>query len=194
MPHSPSVSSRAAAQSSAAVVDIDDAHGAGGFPFAQLDSSTVDLAHSGQTRVQLDLEGLQCFEVVRQQYHQLGVVFKNAIALRPSNPAFPPYSGSMVLMGAPKNGFLEAIFTKPTSSVSACVTGSRRTAANAYDSKGELVETVQTPDANLATAESAADANYRLTLTTSNISRVVFQCLGGQFTLDDFSFVVDLTT
>ncbi|MEB3356968.1 MAG: hypothetical protein VKK04_09595 [Synechococcales bacterium] len=186
-------SSRAATQPSTTVVDVNDAQGAYGFPFSLFDASAADLAHTKQAHIQLDLEGLQCFEVVHQQYQQLGVVFTNAIALRPSNPAFPPHSGHMVLMGAPKNGFLEAIFTKPTSFVSACITGSRRTVVSAFDHSGKLVETVQTHGANLASPDDPGNANLPLSLTAPDIHRVMFQCLGGQFTLDNFSFVVDLT-
>uniref|UniRef100_A0ACD5GXR6 Uncharacterized protein n=1 Tax=Desertifilum tharense IPPAS B-1220 TaxID=1781255 RepID=A0ACD5GXR6_9CYAN len=41
----------------------------------------------------MDLENLKCFEVVAHQFEERGVIFTNAIALQPSNPAFPPILG-----------------------------------------------------------------------------------------------------
>lgn len=138
--------------------------------------------------VHLDLEKLRCFEVVERQFQKCGVTFSNAIALQPSNPAFPPRSGKTVLMGSPKDGWVEAKFEVPVRSVAGFVTGSRRTILLAYDAEGQPVARTESPGANLAGSSSPTPANVKLSLKASNIHRVMFQTFDGQFTLDDFSF------
>jgi hypothetical protein len=136
----------------------------------------------------LDLEDLPCFEVVRDQFQSQGVVFNNAIALCPSNPAFPPRSGKNVLMGAPKNGLIEARFLYPMSVVSGFVTSSRRTVLSAYDADDRLIAEVELAEANLANSTSSLSPNTELYLTAKNIHRVIFYAFGGHLTVDDISF------
>lgn len=136
----------------------------------------------------LDLEDLPCFEVVNNQFQQHGVIFNNAIALCPSNPAFPPHSGKNVLMGSPKNGLIEAKFLYPMSAVSGFVTSSRRTVLSAYDVNNQLIAEVELAEANLANSNSSLPPNTELFLAASNIYRVVFYAFGGHLTVDDISF------
>ncbi len=83
---------------------------------------------SGTARkcIALNLEKLKSFEVLDWQFAELGVTFTNAIVLQPSNPAFPPRSGTMVLISGPRSGWLEASFREPVSCVSCFVTSSRQ--------------------------------------------------------------------
>jgi len=138
--------------------------------------------------IRLNLEGLQCFEVVEEQFKQWGVIFQNAIALQPSNPAFPACTGTTVLMGAPQNGLIEATFLQPVRFVSAAVTSSRETVLSAYDGEGNLLSESKLVGENLAGSDSPNPPNYQLSLRSANIHRVKFYASNGQLTVDDFSF------
>ncbi|MEP0870951.1 hypothetical protein NDA01_14175 [Trichocoleus desertorum AS-A10] len=150
--------------------------------------SESSLAVARPWQVQLDLGNLACFEVVNHQFQHQGVIFDNAIALWPSNPAFPPRSGTTVLMGAPKTGLIEAKFLHPVSSVSGFVTSPRCTVLSAYDHNDQLIAVAELTEGNLANSNSSLPANAELFLTASNIYRVVFSTFGSHLTLDDISF------
>ncbi len=137
----------------------------------------------------LNLENLQCFEVVERQYQRWGVVLQNCIALLPSNPAFPS-SGNKVLMGAPKSGMLEAIFECPVQSVSALVTSSQRLVWTAYDRDRHVLTQSILDEPNLAHSSSSIPPNIRLTLKAKDIYRVHFCAFDGQFIISDFSFTL----
>jgi hypothetical protein len=156
-------------------------------PIQSLDVAGGELATQLSTCVRLDWEDLQCFEVVNRQFHSWGVEFANAIALRPSNSAYPAYSGGMVIMGAPKDGWLEATFLRPVRFVSGFVTSSRRTVLTAFDSNNAVLAQIESPGANLAT-DSEHTPNLRLSLNVPNIHRVTFHTFNGHLTLDDFCF------
>ncbi len=139
-------------------------------------------------KVRLDLEDLKCFEMVDKQFEHCGVTFANTMAIAPSNPAFPPHSGNIVLIGAPKSGYLEATFSKPVRYVSGCVTSSRKAALVAYDQDNEAVGHAEMSGANLAGSESSIAPNYLLSLKAENIHRVTFLTFDGHLTVDEFSF------
>ena len=146
-------------------------------------SARVDLPIHAPVCVRLDAEDLACFAVVNRQYEAWGVRFHNAVAIHPSNPAYPAHSGVMLLLGAPKSGWLEATFTRPAQSVSSFVISSRRTVIRAFNWQNDLV------------AEAEAEANIgqgsthlHLTSTVSNIHRVTLESFNGQLTVDDFCF------
>ncbi|MCW5317984.1 hypothetical protein GTQ43_30710 [Nostoc sp. KVJ3] len=140
------------------------------------------------TCICLDLEDLKCFEAVERQYEHWGVIFHNSLAIQPSNPAFPSYSGLTVLMGAPKSGFLEATFLHPVNSVSAFVTSSQRLVLSAYDRDRQLLGQTALPGSNLANSDSAIPPNTLLSINVNNIYSVTFCAFDGQFTLDNFRF------
>ncbi len=140
------------------------------------------------TCICLDLEDLKCFEAVERQYERWGVIFHNSLAIQPSNPAFPTYSGLTVLMGAPKSGFLEATFLRPVNSVSAFVTSSQRLVLSAYDRNRQLLAQTALPGSNLANSDSAISPNTLLSISVNNIYSVTFCAFNGQFTLDQFRF------
>ncbi|MDZ8104270.1 MAG: hypothetical protein RM338_01405 [Nostoc sp. DedQUE12a] len=149
----------------------------------------IDLTKlSIPTCICLDFEDLKCFEVVERQYERWGVIFQNSLAIQPSNPAFPSYSGLTVLMGAPKSGFLEASFLYPVNSVSAFVTSSQRLVLSAYDRDRQLLGQTVLPGANLANSDSAISPNTLLSITANNIYTVTFCAFDGQFVLDNFRF------
>lgn len=138
--------------------------------------------------IRLDLEDLKCFEAVDSQFEAWGVTFGNAMAIHPSNPAFPPYSGNTVLIGAPKSGFLEATFSTPACYVSAFVTSSRRSVLAAYDQEGQPIAHAEISGANLAGSECSIAPNTQLHLRAANIYRVTFFTFDGHLTVDGFSY------
>ena len=165
-------------------------------------SEEVSLDHIyAATCIRLDMESLQCFESIDRQFADWGVVFANAIALSPSNPGYPAYSGSMVLMSAPKNGYLEMTFLRPASFVSGFVTSSRRAVLTAFDAENKAIACVETEGANLAQDSGSTEnlenldklshPNAQLILSAANIHRITIHAFGGQLTLDDFCFCLE---
>ncbi len=136
---------------------------------------------------ELNLKQLQPFEVVEDQFHDLGVQFSNAIALVPSNPAYPSVNAQLVLMGSPKRGWLEATFATPVKFVTGYVTSSRRTVMAAFDETDTPVAQIET-GANLAGSGSTIPPNVPLSLRGKNIRRVTFYTFDGQLTLGRFRF------
>lgn len=139
-------------------------------------------------RVRLNLDQLRPFEVVERQFQNRGVIFNNAIALIPSNPAFPSRSGQTVLMGCPKSGWLEARFESPVEFVAGFVTASCSTIMAAYDGENRPLAQAKTVGSNLAGSESELPPNTELSLKAQNIRRVTFQAFDGQLTLGEFCF------
>jgi len=142
----------------------------------------------GPSSVCLNLEDLKCFEVVERQFHHYGITFKNAIALQPSNPAYPPRTGTTVIMGAPKSGWLEATFSQPICIFCCYVTSSQRTILSAYDHQDQLLAHQSITGPNLAGSDSPVPPNAQLRLEQPNISRITFYAFDGQLTLADLSF------
>jgi hypothetical protein len=137
----------------------------------------------------LNLESLKCFETVQYQYQEWGIIFNNCIAIKPSNPAFPPHSGSVVLMGASKGGFLEASFVRPVSVVSAYVTSSQRLVLSAYNCDRDIIAQAELSGENLANSDSAVELpNMQLRIRAKDICSVSFRAFDGQFTVDDLTF------
>lgn len=157
-------------------------------PFQYQPTSESDLLVVSPTSVQLNLEDLKCFEVVEAQFQTWGVIFRNCIAIHPSNPAFPPHSGNTVLMGAPKTGWLEAKFLQPVRWVSAFITSSQRLVLSAYDRNNQRLAQKEVVEPNLEGSNSAIAANTQLIIEAPNICRITFCAFDGQFTVDDFSF------
>ncbi|NJL80419.1 MAG: hypothetical protein HC836_48520 [Richelia sp. RM2_1_2] len=138
--------------------------------------------------VLLELDNLKCFEVVERQYESSGIIFHNCIAIEPSNPAFPPHSGVVVLMGSPHSGLLEATFVRPVNFVSAFVTSSQRLVLSAYDRDRQLLNQAVLPCGNLANSDSGIAPNVLLSVSAQNIHSVSFRAFDGQFTIDDLGF------
>jgi hypothetical protein len=138
--------------------------------------------------VYLNLEDLKCFEVVERQFHHYGITFKNAIALQPSNPAYPPRSGTTVLMGAPKSGWLEASFSQPIRRLCCYVTSSQRTILSAHDHNDNLIARSSMASSNLAGSDSPIPPNTQLKIEGSNISRITFYAFDGELAVTDLSF------
>ena len=138
--------------------------------------------------VQLDFEDLPSCTIVERQFEAQGVRFNNAIALRPSNPAYRSDSGEIVLMGAPNAGYLEALFLRPVKFVGGSITSSRRAVLTVFDEQNRTIARAETPGANLANSGAETPANLPIHLSAANIWRVTFHAFDGQLTLADFCF------
>ncbi|OKH40257.1 hypothetical protein NIES2101_35180 [Calothrix sp. HK-06] len=147
----------------------------------------VDTTNDNGDCVCLNLETLKCFEVVENQYEEFGVIFNNCIAIQPSNPAFPT-ENAIVLMGAPKGGFLEVAFTRPVNIVKALVTSSQRLLLSAYNRERKIVAQAVLPVGNLANSDSTLLPNALMSVKASQIYSITFCAFDGQFTVDNFSF------
>ena len=153
---------------------------------AEFDSNLVVRRPSS---VCLNLEDLKCFEVVDRQFHHYGISFENAIALQPSNPAYPPpQAGTTVLMGAPKSGWLEATFLHPIHQFCCHVTSSQRLLLSAYDHQNKLLIRRSLSKANLAGSDSPIPPNAPFRIEVPNMARITFYAFDGQLTLSDLSF------
>ncbi|MBW4521559.1 MAG: hypothetical protein KME16_17915 [Scytolyngbya sp. HA4215-MV1] len=147
-----------------------------------------DQSESAPACVSLTLEDLKCFEVVDTQFQSLGVTFRNAIALHPSNPAYPAHSGNIVLLAAPKSGWLEATFSRPVRVARGFVTSSRQATLTAYDYAGTVLAQAEIPTPNLAGSNAPTPPNAELSVEVTNIHRIVFSAFGGELTVDGFGF------
>ena len=139
----------------------------------------------------LDLSKLENFEVVNHQYHQQGIQFKNAIALHPSNPAFPTRTSQSIVIGGPKTGTIDLIFSPPVHTADAYVTSSAVTTMVAFDHQDNVLSKDETLGRNLADKRSNYSANLCLSVqATANrlIHRIRLRCGGGQLALADLSF------
>lgn len=150
-------------------------------------SNEVDTTNDNGDCVCLNLETLKCFEVVENQYEEFGVIFNNCIAIQPSNPAFPT-DNAIVLMGAPKGGFLEVAFTRPVNKVKALITSSQRLLLSAYNRERKIVAQAVLPVGNLANSDSTLLPNALMSVKASQIYSITFCAFDGQFTVDNFSF------
>lgn len=147
-----------------------------------------DLTESHPPCIRLNLESLRPFETVDHQFRAWGITLSNAIALDPSNHAFPPRSGRIVLMGAPKSGWFEIIFHRPARFCNLYVTSSQRAILCAYDRQGQLLDQDELRNANLAQTNSPSAPNARLQVYGPEIARVTLYAFDGQMTIDDPSY------
>ncbi|TAF06962.1 MAG: hypothetical protein EAZ77_11305 [Nostocales cyanobacterium] len=138
--------------------------------------------------IRLNFDDLKSFEILHNQFKNWGLIFDNSLVIQPSNPAFPSRSGLKVLMGSPKNGFLEVNFLRPVNFVSGLVTSSQRLVLSAYNQNDELVNESVLPTANVVGSGSDIPPNTLLSVTANSIKRVNFCCFDGNFTLDEFRF------
>lgn len=140
--------------------------------------------------LRLNLERLESFEVVEEQFQEWGISLRNAIALQPSNAAYPPHSGATVLMGAPRDGWMELVFKRPLRCFNCHVTSSQPIILSAYDIQGNLVARDELPQANLADSNSNLPPNTPLYATSSrnNIARISIYAFDGQITVSEVNF------
>lgn len=143
--------------------------------------------------IKLPFDRLRCFEAVEEQFAHLGVLFENAIVLQPSNLMYQPTVGSMVLMAAPENGWLEIRFTLPIAYFSCLLTSSQHATISAYGDENQLLQTIETEkngDSDRDEQLSFPHPNLPIALHHSPIQKIVFNSLDGQLVIHDIRFGV----
>ena len=138
--------------------------------------------------VELNFEDLSAFEQVRDQYSDLGIKFDKAIALQPSNPAFPPRSGAVVLMPMNHGLSLSVYLYRSIQAIGAFVTGTRQVRLTAFDCNGQVVAQSDTGVRRYVHEQrETVDPlpRHKLELSAKAIARVEFAS-DSPFTLDDF--------
>jgi len=140
--------------------------------------------------IKLNLSSLKCFDTVTNQFQDMGVLFQNAIALEPSNSAYFSPASTILLLGNPKQGWLEATFLSPVSVVQCRLTSSQRTIMSVHNAQDILLGRTELEEANLTGSSSTLSANQRLVLKFPDISKVTFYAFDGQITLSEFSFEI----
>lgn len=87
--------------------------------------------------VQINFAGLTAFERVVDQYTCLGVEFKGAIALHPSNPAFTVSPDALILMPTVQRDGIIINFCQPEQHVEIWITGTKPVTLTARSSQGK---------------------------------------------------------
>ncbi len=137
-------------------------------------------------KIRLALEELNCFEVVDHQFEACGIIFDNAIALQPSNPAFVINPSTTVIMAAPKGGHLEITFKYPVKKVIGLITSSRATVLSAYDLEGNKVAESSMNVSPQISSHVSHFPNAQLEVTADKIQKVTFETFDGQLILHHF--------
>ena len=133
--------------------------------------------------IRLNFQTLSAFERVTEQYSHLGVRFKDAIAIEPSNPAFLLKTGCFVLMPLGHEMILNASFDSPTSWVGAEVCGAGSVILTAFDQTGKILAQVTTA----ASQRSGSCMGGQLELNRCGIAKVMLHS-SEPFILQDFYF------
>ncbi|MGB2926415.1 MAG: hypothetical protein WBB82_14020 [Limnothrix sp.] len=141
--------------------------------------------------IEIPLNKLKSFDVVKDQFADLGVLFDNVFVLQPSNSIYFPEVGKMVLMGAPRNGWLEITFTVPVNYFACRLTSSQHSVIKAYDCDDQLLTMFDTETADYEAADplvSAPPPNIAVEMQASSIERITLSSLDGQLVVHDVRF------
>lgn len=141
--------------------------------------------------IELPIDSLRSFEVVAEQFSDLGVLFSNTVVLQPSNSLYIPKVGKMVLMGAPQNGLIEVDFTLPVIYFACSLTSSQHATVQAYDDDGKvlcLFETEKSEHDNADSLVSTPTPNIPVSLQAPNIQKVVLSSIDGQLVIYNIRF------
>lgn len=136
------------------------------------------------TIVQLELEALNCFETVENQFDLWGITFKNAIALQPSNPAFITKPDQVVLMSGPNSGFVEIHFHHPLRYIEARIISSQSTILSAFNADNQEIASTQTPPSESRTVTASVLPPTLLKIQAEDIYKVMFSTFDGQLIID----------
>ncbi len=154
--------------------------------FPQRSCSPSNIAPPPSSKpIQLELESLNCFEIVESQFLAWGITFRNAIALQPSNPAFVTQPEKIVLMSAPESGFLEISFQHPLRSIEARVTSSRPTVLSAFNNENQEIAQTQMIAPEQTEVVASVLSPTVLQINRSDIYKVTFCTFDGQLIIDD---------
>ena len=144
--------------------------------------------------IKLPIDSLRSFEVIGQQFADLGVIFSNTVVLHPSNSAYLPKTGKMVLMGAPQNGWMEIDFTVPIGYFACYLTSSQHVTLYAYDGEGEVLSFFETEKQDYQDCEHSEilmggpPPNTFLEIQALNIQKITLNSLDGQLVIHNVKF------
>lgn len=145
------------------------------------------VANKVKPLVQLDFEDLELFEAVTTQYQHLGVIFTDAIALKPSNPSFQRRRGDRVLVPRTQEKSITLTFEDLVERVGAYVTGAKPIALTIFDQNDQvLAHTCTYQPEDLMKEEGFIP--QRLKIEGVGIAKAIFHS-EAPFTLDDLFFV-----
>ena len=151
---------------------------------------TASMMSPYSRMLRLDFQDLTAFERVTEQYRHLGVYFSGAIALEPSNPAFPPKSTAFVLMPLGHEMIITVTFDTLARRIGAWVCGAGSVVLTAFDSDGKILKqasTTASPWFTLSHQERGAWPQQQLELNQRGIAKVMFHS-SSPFILNDFFF------
>ncbi len=143
---------------------------------------------------QLDFEELAAFEPVGDRYANLGIHFMGAVALMPSNPAFPPHSGSLVLMPVANQLGITVELRRPARLLGAFAIGSKPVRLTAFDKDNNRIARAGTEvsgENSRIGHRLLALPHYRLEVQARNIVKAIFDS-AAPFILDDVFFYCEL--
>ena len=141
--------------------------------------------------IELPIDSLRSFDVVENQFSDLGVLFKNTVVLQPSNALYLPKVGKMVLMGAPQNGWIEINFTVPVLYFSCHLTSSQHAVVRAFDDANEVLSVFETEKCDHKNADpqvSSPPPNLPVSLQAQNIQKVLLSSIDGQLVIHNVMF------
>ncbi|PSB23007.1 hypothetical protein C7B76_01790 [filamentous cyanobacterium CCP2] len=126
--------------------------------------------------IHLDFSDLKAFELVREQYHQWGIRFEGAIALRPSNPSFGAAPEAIVL--TPEAGRSIAVhFEQLQRMVGAFVTATQQIKLTLFNHNNEPIAEQYAGTTQYVKGQGKLNESfpqYHLELLKENIAKVEF--------------------
>ncbi|OKH11880.1 hypothetical protein [[Limnothrix rosea] IAM M-220] len=141
--------------------------------------------------IELPIDSLRSFDVVEEQFSDLGVLFTNTVVLQPSNSLYLPKFGKMVLMGAPQNGLIEVNFTLPVIYFACSLTSSQHATVRAFDDDGKTLCVFETEKSNHENPDSLVSQptpNIPISMQAQNIQKITLSSLDGQLVIYNIRF------
>ncbi len=139
--------------------------------------------------VQISFEALSAFDRVTTQFESLGVRFHNAIALKPSNPAFPQDTDACVLLPTQNNSSLALDFVQPMTWIEVSVSSVQAVRLRGFDASDEVL--TEAGDAydycNLGAHPNHELPQQQLRIAAAGLSKVVIES-DTPLTLNEISF------
>jgi hypothetical protein len=150
---------------------------------------------NSEKTVVIDFDNLADFEIVDDQFLELGVDFNgNARVLTQGislAPAFPPFSSRNVIFddtvlssGELRIDAVDSLWSR----VGGYITGNSRITMTAFATDNSILGTTATDGPNFAGSGFGFPPNIFLDITASGISHVTFSDSGNTFTVDNFTF------
>jgi len=126
-------------------------------------------------QIRINFQELTLFEQVKSQYQDLGVRFEGAIAISPSNPAFFPLSGSLVVMPVADDLAITVHLHQPIQKIGALIIGARQVRLIAFDRHSNVLAHQSITFHPVQSSELIeVFPQQKLEIAATDIARVVF--------------------